>query len=136
MKAPERMEAVRAMAETTGRFPWPLASRRVVVAGLARTGIAAVRFLVSRGAAVIVSDRRPESELGRGAEGARLLGVALDLGGHTEARFTAADLVVVSPGVSMALPVLSAARARGVPVIAEAELAWWFLRGRIAGITG
>src|SRR5437867_2612342 len=120
----------------TDRQEFPLAGRRVVVAGLARTGLAAVRFLISRGAEVIASDRRPEAELHDAADEARLLGAGLDLGGHTEARFTGADLIIVSPGVPLTLPAIEAARSRGVPVLSEVELAWRFLRGRIAGITG
>src|SRR4029079_10952717 len=50
--------------------------------------------------------------------------------------FTAADLVVLSPGVPPELPVLQAARDRGIPVIAEIELAWRWLLGRIIAITG
>ena len=116
--------------------PLPLAGRRVAVAGLARTGSALVRFLLARGAEVVVSDRRRREEIGAPAEEARLLGAALHLGGHDEAVLASADLVVVSPGVPLALPVLQAARLRGVPVIAEVELAWQHLQGRVAGITG
>src|SRR4029079_17562522 len=50
--------------------------------------------------------------------------------------FTAADLVVLSPGVPPELPVLQAARDRGIPVIAEIELAWRWLQGRVIAITG
>src|SRR4029079_15464550 len=50
--------------------------------------------------------------------------------------FTAADLVVLSPGVPPELPVLQAARDRGIPVIAEIELAFRWLRGRVIAITG
>jgi UDP-N-acetylmuramoylalanine--D-glutamate ligase len=114
----------------------PLAGRRVVVAGLARSGMAAVRFLASRGARVVASDHRKEDELGRTVDEARALGVELDLGAHSESVFTAADLIVASPGVPLALPVMEAAREHGVPIIAEVELAARFLRGRIAGITG
>ncbi len=114
----------------------PLEGVRVVVAGLATSGTAAVRFLLARGAEVIVSDRRTERELGEAAAEARRAGAALDLGGHTASLFSGAGLVVVSPGVPSTLPALQAARRAGVPVIAEVELASRFLRGRIAGITG
>jgi UDP-N-acetylmuramoylalanine--D-glutamate ligase len=114
----------------------PLDGRRVVVAGLATSGTAAVRFLVARGAEVVVSDRREAAELGAVADEARRIGAILDLGGHTEQHFTGADLVVVSPGVPMSMPALEAARRHGVPVIAEVELASRFLRGRLCGITG
>src|SRR2546426_220666 len=66
-----RMELERVETE---RQEFPLAGRRVVVAGLARTGLAAVRFLMSRGAAGIASDRRPEAGLHEPADAARTCG--------------------------------------------------------------
>jgi UDP-N-acetylmuramoylalanine--D-glutamate ligase len=62
--------------------------------------------------------------------------VTLETGGHQDATFTGADLVVLSPGVPPEQPAVATARARGVPVIAEIELASRWLRGRIIAITG
>jgi UDP-N-acetylmuramoylalanine--D-glutamate ligase len=107
--------------------------QQVVVVGAARSGVAAAELLVSRGARVTLSDPRPSID-----EAARLhdAGVALDLGGHSPEVFAAADLIVLSPGVPADLPVLDAARRRGVPVIGELELAWRWLKGRVIAITG
>src|SRR5262245_42950764 len=63
-------------------------------------------------------------------------GVALELGGHQLATFIGADLVVLSPGVPPDQPAVAAARERGVPVIAEIELASRWLQGRVIAITG
>src|SRR5205807_2931417 len=46
------------------------------------------------------------------------------------------DLVVLSPGVPPDQPVVRAARGRGIPVIAEIELAFRWLKGRVIAITG
>src|SRR5262249_53934608 len=70
------------------------------------------------------------------AEPLRSLGVDLELGGHRAETFTHADLIVLSPGVPPDQPIVEAARARGVPVIAEIELAYRWLRGRVIAITG
>jgi UDP-N-acetylmuramoylalanine--D-glutamate ligase len=105
----------------------------VTVAGAARSGIAAVKLLVARGAHVTVSDTRtsvPE------AEPLRSLGVTLELGGHLAETFTTADLVVLSPGVPPEQAVVAAARERGVPIVGELELAFRWLRGRVIAITG
>src|SRR6185295_9772708 len=64
------------------------------------------------------------------------LGVQLELGGHRTETFTGADLVVLSPGVPPETPAVQAARDRGVPVIAEIELASRWLEGRVIAITG
>ena len=60
----------------------------------------------------------------------------LELGGHHASTFSAADLVVLSPGVPSQLPAVEAARRAGVPVTGELELASRWLRGRIVAITG
>ena len=105
----------------------------MTVAGAARSGIAAAELLARRGARVTLSDMA--AEIGD-ADRLRGLGVVLELGGHLADTFTTADLVVLSPGVPPELPVLQSARDRGVPVIAEIELAWRWLQGRVIAITG
>ena len=108
----------------------------VVVIGLARSGIAAAEFLARRGASVVATDAKGEGELPREALALRERGVRLELGGHRRETLTGARMVVVSPGVPWELPELEAARAAGVPVIAEIELAFRHLEGRVAAITG
>jgi len=110
-----------------------VAHQRVTVVGAARSGIAAAELLAQRGAIVTLSDLRAEVP-----EAAPLaaLGVALDLGAHTLETFTGADLIVLSPGVPPDQPAIHAARAKGIPVIAEIELASRWLQGRLIAITG
>ena len=107
--------------------------KRVTVAGAARSGLAAADLLARRGADVTLSEARAEVP---GSEALRRLGVRLELGGHVMDTFTNADLIVVSPGVPPEQPVIQAARDRGVPVIAEIELASRWLQGRVIAITG
>ena len=105
----------------------------MTVVGAARSGIAAARLLVERGAQVTLSDARAELPEAQALAG---IGVALETGGHQPATFTTADLVVLSPGVPPEQPAVAAARAHGIPVIGEVELASRWLRGRIIAITG
>ena len=106
----------------------------VVVVGAARSGVAAARLLADRGARVVLTERRREvDEPVRRLEDA---GVELELGGHRAETLARADLVVLSPGVPPALPVIEAVRRRGVPLISELELACRWLRGRIVAVTG
>ena len=107
--------------------------KRVTVAGAARSGLAAAELLARRGARVTLSDTSaqiPESDR------LRSLGVTLELGGHTRETFTNAELVVLSPGVPPEQAAVQAARDRGIPVIAEIELASRWLQGRMIAITG
>jgi UDP-N-acetylmuramoylalanine--D-glutamate ligase len=113
-----------------------LERKRVLVVGLARTGIASALFCAGHGARVTATDSRPESELTETAAKLRGAGVALALGGHPPSRFLEQDLIVVSPGVPAKLSPLEMARERGTPVWSEIELAWRFLRGRLIAITG
>ena len=107
--------------------------KRVVVVGAARSGIAAAELLARRGARVILADRKPELP---DASRLRELGVETELGPHNPKTFTAADLIVLSPGVPLRQPVLVRARRARVAIIGEVELASRMLRGRIIAITG
>ncbi len=107
--------------------------QRVTVVGGARSGLAAAAELARRGARVTVSEARADLPE---AEPLRAAGVTLELGGHRRESFVGADLVVVSPGIAPGHPDVQAARAQGVPVIGEIELASRWLRGRVIAITG
>jgi UDP-N-acetylmuramoylalanine--D-glutamate ligase len=110
-----------------------VSGRKVLVVGAARSGVAAARLLARRGAVTTLTDRKPqipeEAEL-------REAGVALELGGHVMSSFETASLIVMSPGVPLDMPEAARARAVGVPVIGELELASRWLRGPIVAITG
>jgi UDP-N-acetylmuramoylalanine--D-glutamate ligase len=107
--------------------------KKVVVAGAARSGVAAAKLMAKRGGLVTLSDVRESLTEAAELESA---GIALELGGHTAATFTAADLIVLSPGVPRHQPAIEAARSGGVEVIGELELASRWLAGRIVAITG
>lgn len=109
---------------------------RIVVAGAAKSGVALARFLVARGASITLSDQRQARDLGPEVAALGSQGVAFEFGGHEEKTFSGADLVVVSPGVPLSIPPLQAARRNGVRVVAEVEVASWYLEGMLIGITG
>jgi UDP-N-acetylmuramoylalanine--D-glutamate ligase len=113
-----------------------LEGKRVLVVGLARTGVATALFCAARGARVTATDTRDAEALGDAAQKLREAGCLLELGGHASETFLAQDLIIPSPGVPAALPGLLAARAARIPVWSEIELAWRFLRGRLVAITG
>src|SRR5262245_2005073 len=114
-----------------------LTGKSIVVVGLAQTGIAVARFCARRGAQVVVTDGKPASQLAAQIRELEGLPVRWELGGHDRHTFTTADLVVMSPGVPT-LPEMIAARAAGIEVIAEIELAYRFLHpdAALIAITG
>lgn len=111
----------------------------VTVMGLGRFGggLGAVKFLLERGARVTVTDLRPESQLAdtlKEFDASRL--VRLQCGGHVDADFAEAELVVVNPAVKPGCPWLAKLRQRGVPLTSEMSLFWQHNRGRVVGVTG
>lgn len=113
-----------------------LRGKRVLVVGLARTGIATALFCKARGAEVSATDLRPETEIPEAAAQLRAAEIRLDLGGHPGQAILGQDLVIPSPGVPADAPLLRAAREKGVTIWSEIELAHRFLNGRLIGITG
>ena len=113
-----------------------LRNKRVLVVGLARTGIATALFCAARGAHVTATDTRAGKELGDPVAVLQKAGVALELGGHRQELILDADLIIPSPGVPADAPLLQFARSKGVTIWSEIELAYRFLKGRLIGITG
>jgi UDP-N-acetylmuramoylalanine--D-glutamate ligase len=109
-----------------------LAGRRVLVVGLARSGIAAVDALAAVGASVVGFDRDESLDSGRLLE----LSVELHLGREEERLLQGIDLVVKSPGVPGETLLVQGARARGLPVWSEIELGARLLPNPILGVTG
>lgn len=112
-----------------------LAGAKVLVVGLGKSGVAAARLLARQGARVVANDQRSLGELGPDVAALREQGVELVLGAHDAALFTSVDRIVLSPGVP-SLPALEAAASAGIPIASEIELASWFVRGTLIGITG
>ena len=109
-----------------------LTGKRVIVVGLGKSGVAAAKLCLARGAQVIGTDSVPAEKL---SPEARALGCELALGGHAGVDFEHAKLIVVSPGVPN-FPALSAAELSGVEVVGELELATRFIDAPIIAIGG
>jgi len=118
------------------RYRESLAGKTIAVVGLAKSGVAAARLLCRLRARVLASDSSPLEALAAEARALDREGCALWGGGHPDAAFVGADLVVVSPGVPLELPALAAVRAREVPIIGELELAWRVMEADAIAITG
>ena len=99
--------------------------RRVLVVGMGKSGTAAIEVLQRHGAEVRAVDQKPMEPV-----------YGVPVRPQTGEEFQGVDLVVLSPGVAIDTPEVVAARQRGIAVIGEVELASWFLRGPVTGITG
>lgn len=112
-----------------------LTDRETLVVGLGASGLAAAALCHARGARVTLNDSRDAAAFSDAALAPFGADVERVLGGHPEQTFTAAELIVLSPGVPP-LPALEAARAAGVPIIGELELGARFVEAPIVAITG
>ena len=108
-------------------------ARRTVVLGLARSGRAAALALRRRGVEVVGVDRDSSVD----ADELAAAGAEVRLGEVGPDVLDGADLLVKSPGVPAEVPLVAAARARGLPIWSEVELgARLFPSNPIVGVTG
>ncbi|MGZ4178723.1 MAG: UDP-N-acetylmuramoyl-L-alanine--D-glutamate ligase [Solirubrobacteraceae bacterium] len=116
----------------------PLPEGPYLVVGLARSGVAAALALRARGEEVIGCDAGSPGTpaLDQAAERLCAAGVEVHLDASGDALAARAGTLIKSPGVPQNAPVVVAARARGVPVVGELELAWRLLTNEFIAVTG
>jgi UDP-N-acetylmuramoylalanine--D-glutamate ligase len=113
-----------------------IADHHFVVLGLARQGIAATRWLVELGAQVTVSDMKAEAQLQGPIESLRDLDVKWALGGHPSSLLDDCDVLCLSGGVPIDLPIVLEAQQRGIPLTNDAQLFVERCPAPVIGITG
>ncbi|MDQ2932645.1 MAG: UDP-N-acetylmuramoyl-L-alanine--D-glutamate ligase [Gemmatimonadota bacterium] len=107
------------------------------VIGLGRSGVAASLLLARQGVRVYASDGGSDASATAGAAKLAEAGIDASAGAHDLERIARAAVVIVSPGVPPDAPPLEAARAAGVPIVSEIEVALRTLDGtRYIAITG
>src|ERR1043165_5045805 len=113
-----------------------LAGKKVLIIGAARSGVAAARFLLDRGAVVALNDQKPLDKWSAEALALKETGVGLLPGEPPSWLLDQLELVVVSPGVPATIIPIRYAERAGAEIIGEVELAARYLKGRVVGITG
>jgi UDP-N-acetylmuramoylalanine--D-glutamate ligase len=116
----------------------PLPAGPYLVVGLARSGVSAALALRARGQEVIGCDSAPagNASLDAAAERLSAAGVEVHLDASGDALAARAGTLIKSPGVPQNAPLVAAARARGLPVLGELELAWRLLPNEFIAVTG
>ena len=116
----------------------PLPGGPYLVVGLARSGVAAALALRARGEEVIGCDAGAAGTPGLDAAAGRLsaAGVEVHLDASGAALAARAGTLIKSPGVPQNAPAVAAARAHGVPVLGELELAWRLVDNEFIAVTG
>lgn len=113
-----------------------LEGKKILVVGAGKSGQAVCEFLASKGSRLTLTDSRTREQVGDLAEILENRGIKLALGQYPEVTGEAYDLLVVSPGVPLTVPPVSAALNQGVRVIGEMELAYHFAKAPMVAITG
>src|SRR4030042_1969769 len=113
-----------------------LQGKKVLVGGLARTGVALTTFLARAGARVTVTDQAAAADLEEMRREIRDLPVTEELGVSQPRSWQDFDLILLSPGVPPELPWLNLAREKGIPVWGELELAGQFITRPIIAVSG
>lgn len=110
-------------------------NKRVLVVGIARSGVAVAKFLAEKGTRVVLTDRKTGAQL---AETLREVPGSVEVVAGSYPDYAAGDFdfLVVSPGVPLTIPPIQRAFNLGVPVLSELELAYRFSRAPIVAITG
>lgn len=111
--------------------------KTVLVVGGGVSGIAACRFLLKKGSKIILSDNKNAEIMLQNKNIASLVkkGVQL-LAENTIPDMVSWDLVVVSPGVPLHIPLLNISREAGIPIIGEIEMAYSVAKAPFIAITG
>jgi UDP-N-acetylmuramoylalanine--D-glutamate ligase len=111
-------------------------NKTVTIIGAAKSGQAAARLIVHQGGKAKISDNGPEKLPEEFKHWAAQNDVAIEWNGHTPDFIEASDLIVLSPGVPFQAKPAEWARAKGIPIIGEIELAYRFCPRPIIAVTG
>ncbi len=110
--------------------------KRVLVIGLARSGLACANLLYNLGADVFVSDNQDNEATRSNLSKLQSEKIKVELGRHTQGFIKEKDLVVISPGVPIEAPPVKWAQDFGIPAISEIELAWILCPATVIAVTG
>ena len=111
-------------------------SKKVVIVGLARSGVACANLLYGLGAKVSITDNKDALTLRPNIELLKSKEIKLELSSHSEEFISGNELMIISPGVeNKAQPVLWAEK-HGIPVISEIEFAYILCPAEIIAVTG
>jgi UDP-N-acetylmuramoylalanine--D-glutamate ligase len=110
--------------------------KRVLIIGAARQGQALARYLARHGAAVVLNDLNPETEMQAALQALADLPIRWALGGHPVELLDNQDVVCISGGVSLSLPLVQEAQRRGLPLTNDTQVFMELCPCPVIGITG
>lgn len=112
------------------------ANKKVLVVGMARSGVAAARLLAKHGALVTINDNKSKEELGEALASLAGLPIEEKLGMPAGEAMGGMDAMVISPGIPDTAPFVKQAKEQGIYVTGELELAYQLAPGEMVAVTG
>ncbi|MCC6146166.1 MAG: UDP-N-acetylmuramoyl-L-alanine--D-glutamate ligase [Anaerolineaceae bacterium] len=109
---------------------------RILILGAARQGLALARYAAAQNAIVTLNDQRPASEIQSAIQSMSNLPVHWVFGSHPIDLLNDADLVCLSGGIPLNLPIVVEASRRGIPLTNDTQLFLEQVRAPVVGITG
>ncbi|MDO4547297.1 MAG: UDP-N-acetylmuramoyl-L-alanine--D-glutamate ligase [Clostridia bacterium] len=110
---------------------------KVVVVGMARSGVAAAMLLAGQGKNVVVCDAKSRDELEKQLAPLKdIKNIEYMLADESKNALDGAGTLILSPGVPMTNPLIAEAVSKGIEVISEIELAYRNDKGTLVAITG
>ena len=109
--------------------------KKVVVLGLALSGVSAATLAIYKGADVFVSDQGNSQSLADSFNELKKIGSKGEIGKHSDKIYDA-DLWVISPGIPQNSKLIENAIEKKIPIVSEIEFASWYTEAPIIAITG
>ncbi len=114
-----------------------LKDKNILILGAGKTGIATARFLIDKSKSLFLSESKSLPEIFRKEiESLEKKGLKTEFGKNSEEFLNKADLIVVSPGISPNSDIIKNLVLRNIPLISDVELASFYIKKPIIGITG
>jgi UDP-N-acetylmuramoylalanine--D-glutamate ligase len=110
--------------------------RRILILGAARQGQALAHYLNQQGASVILNDKRSAAELASVEDSFAGTHVECIFGSHPLELLDRIELVCLSGGIPLSLPIVQAATERGLPITNDSQIFMEAVKARVIGITG
>lgn len=113
-----------------------IVNKKILVVGLGKSGIAASKLLLNKGAKVWITEQEDNSGLRAIANDLGKLGATIELGKHSRDFVEGAELAVVCPGVGHGSKIIQWINELKIPLMSELELASWYIKSPIVAVTG
>lgn len=110
--------------------------KHILVLGAGASGIGASWVLAQVGAHVVLNDYKPVTLPADEEKRLVSAGVEIITGRQDESLLDGVDRIVISPGISLDIPIVKAAQARGIDVVSEVEVAYELSKSPIVAVTG